>query len=579
MSTDELADTLATGTIRVSQSLAGYELGEELGHGGMGDVILARDPKMGRDVALKRMRLDHPPPEAIERFLREAKIQARLDHPAIVPVHDLGIDEGGMPYFTMKRLTGTTLAALLADHTAPAQPQRLLRTFVDVCQAIDLAHAKKIVHRDLKPANIMLGDYGEVYVIDWGVARVLTDAAEPTGMAEIPSLDGQTQIGQLLGTPGYMSPEQVRGEPVGTPADIYALDSILFELLAGAPLHARGVGALTSTLEGAADPSPARRVPGRAVAPELDAACIAALAEDPAKRPTARALATAIQAYLDGDRDLEGRRALAVEQVALARAALARDDRATAVHTAGRALALDPSSTEASELLTGMLVEPPDPLPAEVAAAVDGEEARMVRERSKRAILPFIGLPLILLPFLPWLDLASWQLLTALIAVGLVLSGISYVNWKVRPVPIGVFMLVQLGFITLFSRLTSAFVITPMLIAGVLLAITSVPWVNDRRWVVLVWALLATTLPLVLESIGVFDATWRMTADGLVTHSTIIRPHAWPDALLYVIGNVAITLTVGLYALNFARDRRAAQRAIHVHAWHLQQLLPRRRVL
>ena len=576
MSNDnELADTLATGTVRVIQHLAGYELGEELGHGGMGDVILARDARIGREVALKRMRIDHPPPDAIERFVREAKIQARLDHPAIVPVHDLGVDEDGLPYFTMKRLTGTTLAAALVDRVAPLQPQRLLRAFVDVCHAIDLAHARRIVHRDLKPANIMLGEYGEVYVLDWGVARVLADADDPSSLSEFPAATGgQTQVGQLLGTPGYMAPEQVRGEPVGTPADIYALGSILFEILAGEPLHARGAGALASTLE-AADPSPAHRVPARALAPELDAACVAALASDLAARPTARALATKIQAYLDGDRDLEQRRVLATEQLALARAALARDDRAAAVHAAGRSLALDPSSTEASELLTGMLVEPPRVLPTEAAAAVDGAELQLTRERSKRAILPFIALPVVLVGSLPWLEIACWPLLVGAIAASLILAAIGYVNWRVRPVPIGVFIVVQLAVITLFAQLCGAFVITPMLTAGVLLAITSVPWVNERRWFVVTWALVVSSLPLVLERVGVLAPTWAMSAGGLVSHSAIIRSSG-SSGVHYVIGSMAAMLGLSFYAFNFARDRRAAQRSILVHAWHLQQLLPRR---
>src|SRR2546430_11277663 len=123
----------------------------------MGEVLAATDRKFERDVALKRMRASDR--DSAERFLREAKIQARLDHPAIVPVHDLGVDAEGRPYFTMKRVSGVTLADRLAK-PGPIQP--LLRALVDVGFAIELAHARGVVHRDLKPANIMLGDYGEV---------------------------------------------------------------------------------------------------------------------------------------------------------------------------------------------------------------------------------------------------------------------------------------------------------------------------------------------------------------------------------------------------------------------------------
>src|SRR3954469_2659561 len=195
----------------------GYQVGALIGRGGMGEVVVAQDQRIGREVAVKRIRAKAPTHDAVDRFLREARIQARLDHPAIVPVYELGTDADGRPYFTMKRLAGVTLSRKLADN-GPVQP--LLRAFVDVCLAIQLAHSRGVVHRDLKPSNIMLGDYGEVYVLDWGVARVLDDPHHSIAVAgDIQSLDGQTRAGAVLGTPGYMAPEQVRGAEVSTPAD------------------------------------------------------------------------------------------------------------------------------------------------------------------------------------------------------------------------------------------------------------------------------------------------------------------------------------------------------------------------
>ena len=341
--TDPLAVETEVGTLfpKVSTAAlpelppAGYTLHAVIGRGGMGEVIAGRDQRIGRDVAIKRMRTARPSGEEVARFLREARIQARLDHPAIVPVHELGYDDDGRPYFTMKRLAGTTMAEVLARPAglaAGAETRRLLRAFVDVCLAIDLAHAREVVHRDLKPANIMLGDYGEVYVLDWGVARVLGEQRD--SFRDIDSLDGHagddgpaaTQAGAVLGTPGYMAPEQARGDRVGTPADVYALGAILFEILAGESLHPRiATHAIASTL-GVAVTGPAARAPAREVPPELDAACTAALAADPARRPTARALGDAVQHYLDGDRDVERRRALARDQLAAARAALDAGD-------------------------------------------------------------------------------------------------------------------------------------------------------------------------------------------------------------------------------------------------------------
>src|SRR5262245_34306447 len=137
---------------------ARYVLGAPLGVGGMGEVILATDNQIGRDVAIKRMRVP-PSSAAVARFVREAKVQGRLDHPAIVPVHDLGNDDEGKPFFVMKRLTGTTLAEIIAKKSLSRQ--KLLRAFADVCLAIEFAHSRGVIHRDLKPANIMLGDFGE----------------------------------------------------------------------------------------------------------------------------------------------------------------------------------------------------------------------------------------------------------------------------------------------------------------------------------------------------------------------------------------------------------------------------------
>ena len=143
-----------------------YRIGERIGRGGMGEVLAARDEHLGREVAIKRMRAEAPTAIQMTRFLHEARIQGRLDHPAIVPVHDVGFDGRGRPYFAMKKLAGTTLSAILKAREAPRR--RLLRAFADVCLAVEFAHVRGVIHRDLKPDNVILGDSGEVYVLDWG---------------------------------------------------------------------------------------------------------------------------------------------------------------------------------------------------------------------------------------------------------------------------------------------------------------------------------------------------------------------------------------------------------------------------
>ena len=317
----------------------------------MGEVVLAHDARIGRNVALKRLRTLTPSSEALARFLREARIQARLEHPAIVPVYDLGRDAEGAPYFTMKRLAGVTLLEKLTavGHTATTESrQALLRAFVDVCLAADYAHSRGVVHRDLKPSNIMLGDFGEVYVLDWGVARVLGTAAVASdidtarapadselAIGDISPLDSETQAGAVLGTPGYMPPEQLTGDEVKPAADVYALGAILFEILASEPLHPRGTGRDGEHARHAERVARASAGPDREIPPELDAICVAALAADPAARPTARQLADRVQRYLDGDRDVERRRALARDELA-ARAGRGRERRSGAPRRCGR---------------------------------------------------------------------------------------------------------------------------------------------------------------------------------------------------------------------------------------------------
>src|SRR5258706_12454121 len=176
---------------------ARYVLGELIGKGGMGEVLGATDSQIGRTVAIKRMKHPEPSVHQMTRFFREAMIQGRLDHPAIVPVYEVGVDGDGRPFFVMKKLAGTTLADKL-DSDAPREP--LLRAFVDVCLAVDLAHSRDVVHRDLKPSNVMLRDYGDVYVLTWGIARILSDREDASN--DDVSSDEETAANTRIGSYG-----------------------------------------------------------------------------------------------------------------------------------------------------------------------------------------------------------------------------------------------------------------------------------------------------------------------------------------------------------------------------------------
>ena len=232
---------------------ARLQLFGEIARGGMGAVLKGRDADLGRDLAVKVLLDVHRDrPELVRRFVEEAQITGQLQHPGIVPVYELGAFADRRPYLAMKLVKGRTLAALLADRKNPADDlPRLLGIFEQVAQTVAYAHARGVIHRDLKPSNIMVGSFGEVQVMDWGLAKVLPrggafdDAS--AGKVEAPetiiataraaSDSDLSQAGSVLGTPSYMAPEQARGEidKVDERVDVFALGSILCELLTGQP--------------------------------------------------------------------------------------------------------------------------------------------------------------------------------------------------------------------------------------------------------------------------------------------------------------------------------------------------------
>jgi serine/threonine-protein kinase len=519
------------------------------------------------------MRGAKPMKEAVERFVREAKIQARLDHPAIVPVYEFGHDAAGLPYFTMKRLAGATLHDALGD-PARAMP-RLLRAFVDVCHATEFAHSRGVVHRDLKPSNVVLGDYGEVYVLDWGVARVLGGREDATSTSrDIMGLDGETEAGAILGTPGYMAPEQIRAAAdVGPPADVYALGSILFEILTGEPLHPRGAGALASTL---VEPthSPTRRQPAGSIAPELDEACVAALAAEPEDRPTASELAHQVQRYLDGDRDVARRRELAAEQLARAvRAAADPARRGEAMRVAGRALALDPESKEAAALVGTLMLEPPKVLPAELAGhlqAIDVEHALGAARTGALAVLVFFAG----VPFLLWSGVTSWPLFALFYTMVAATWLIVWRQSRQRRNSDIVSLVLTGCLVVVLSRLFGLVVFGPSVICAAMIGISTQPGLIDRVGLVLTVGLSALLLPIVLEAVGVFGQTWRVADDKLIISSEVIHLGGVPTFTLLIVANVVVIIVTALVGRSIVASRRDAQRQIEIHSWHLRQLLP-----
>jgi serine/threonine-protein kinase len=243
----------------VSHDPAGrLQLHGEIARGGMGAVLKGRDTDLGRDIAVKVLLETHQgKTELVQRFVEEAQIAGQLQHPGVAPVYELGQFADKRPYFTMKLVKGKTLAALLASRKEPAEDQsKYMGIFAQVCQTLAYAHARGVIHRDLKPANVMVGAFGEVQVMDWGLAKVLAEGGvadeqkaqmhhtvsvirtqRSQGSSAPEGIGSHTVAGSMLGTPAYMAPEQARGEVelIDERADVFGLGGILCEILTGQP--------------------------------------------------------------------------------------------------------------------------------------------------------------------------------------------------------------------------------------------------------------------------------------------------------------------------------------------------------
>ena len=287
----------------VNQDPGRYVLLGELGRGGQSVVHRAHDTHLKREVAFKQLAFAGS--EEV-RFVREARLTAQLEHPSIVSLHELGRLPDGTPFSTQKLVRGETLTLRLGAATALDERLRLLRNFVDVCYAVGYAHRKGIIHRDLKPENIMIGAFGESVVLDWGIARVLSESADaPAAEAtNTTSEEMGTAVGTVLGTPGYMPPEQARGslDELSPRSDVWSLGAILYEVLTGSQaIKAAGtIPKLYETMSGPVTP-PRARVQG--VPPELSAIAERAMAFDPRDRyPDAAALAVEVENWRAGRR-------------------------------------------------------------------------------------------------------------------------------------------------------------------------------------------------------------------------------------------------------------------------------------
>jgi serine/threonine protein kinase len=301
-----------------------YEQLGEHARGGIGRITRARDRQLGRLVAVKQLLRRDAGHEA--RFVREALITARLDHPGIVAVHEAGVWPSGEPYYVMKLVAGRTLHERLGEARDARARLALLPHVLAVADACGYAHGEGVVHRDIKPANVVCGEHGETVVVDWGLAH--------DGKLALPEIIDE----DVLGTPAYMAPELAAGGPIDPRADVYAIGAMIYELLAGAPPYCNAAADLGATA------STPRAILARAIAGppapvagprELRAIVATAMARDPARRyPDARALASALRAFQNAAVSRVPRRPLA--RVAAGMLAVAAVGAAVHLATAAR---------------------------------------------------------------------------------------------------------------------------------------------------------------------------------------------------------------------------------------------------
>ncbi len=584
-----------------------YEQERLLGAGGMGQVWLCRDDVIGRRVALKRLLEELTEnDDSVERFLVEARVQGRLEHPSVVPVYDLDADEEGSSFFTMKRVQGVTLDQVLRrarKNPGGQQPslRRLLTAFSQVCLAVHYAHCNGVMHGDLKPNNIMLGEFGEVYVLDWGLARGLDvmpvpdapGANQRTPSAPLQPINTGDLVAifdsdELLGTPAYMSPEQMKNLPQANEpqAEVFALGAVLFEILTLEQLNqgktvfeilARGVRGL--------DARPSARAPGRQVPAELERICVQATALDPADRHgTARALHEAMEGFLDGERNEQLRRELAADHARSAADAveagtrdnaLPMDRRRQAMRSIGRALALDPDNEQALEAMTTLLTRPPDELPREVDGELQQTFEAQWRWSGWAAGLAYLSLVLYL-PMFSWSGIRNVPAIAIFFGLALVSAAGSFTVGMIQRPRLWMVLATMCTSTLCFASTMTLFgplFVTPGLIAS-----------NTAAYVMLLrgWSRVAAVFvgcvcmggAILLEAMGLPWSSYVFTDAGMTLRPGAISLPLVPTLTLLAITSLTTILTSALSVSRMRDALTEAERRVHLYAWQIRQLVP-----
>ena len=565
-----------------------YERGRVLGKGGMGTVFLVRDHTVGRDVALKQLHEEETDAETLARFEREARVQGQLEHPAIVPVYDVGTSADGKKYFTMKRVRGKSLAEVLAERRDGEAKEwslrKLLSAFSQLCAAVHYAHERGVVHRDIKPTNVMLGAYGEVYLLDWGVAKTPDDPGimRRTSDVEIDAKVGiVTGVGSVMGTLTTMAPEQAAGGEVDARSDVYALGAVLFEILTGLHLHPirEDVDAMLDEVAKGVETRASVRAPHVEVPPELEELCYQATRFHPRDRlPSAKALRDAIEAYLDGDRDVELRREAARKHAELASEAAretlagAEKSREIALGEVGKALAFDPENRAALATLVKLLTTPPQEIPPEVQREFAVDLQRNLKNAGIAAVIVY--------GYINAHAFVTWQLgvkdsyvfvMTHLLWPFALAFGVITIFKKSYP-PLLTACFFGVVTSALLTWLYGPYLLVPILIVGHAALFSLIrPW--KARLFVIGTSCLAWTVSVFGQRWGIFPETVRFIDGGMTIHSTVLAmPEAKTTTLLYSAGlGCIIGPAVVIGALRSAYHR--AESTTRLQAWQLRRLV------
>ena len=575
-----------------------YEKASVLGEGGMGQVWLVKDARIGRRVAMKQIRSQGQSGTLglRDRFLREARVQGQLEHPAIVPVYDVGIGGDGEMFFTMKRVVGTTIADVIAAQRAGDAAmlerfslRRLLTAFSQVCLAVDFAHERGVVHRDLKPDNLMLGDHGEVYVLDWGVARVQRDDLDAEAHAEDRRAVADMQSGPmavhqtgLVGTPGYIAPELLRGEKVGPSVDVFALGAILFELIAREPLlgHGSSMERMDRALQTVDVASLIAKL-DREVPPELVSLCVHATAIAPTDRiASARALQQAVEDYLDGERDQTLRLQLAERHLAESRAAMQLsggdvEAHKRALRETGRALALVPDHPEARSIILSLFASTPTVVPPEVDDSIEVERAAQARTTAKGGAIGMAS-TLLFVPVLVLFGIRSWlgiAVFSFMCAAAAAISALAASRERRSDSLLYLVVVFNNLVFSLASGLYGPMVMVPAMV--ITNTISFALHLDGRtRALAIASGCLAILAPVALPLVGVVPSAYLPSGEGLLLRPLWVELPPRATLVFLTIGTL-IAVVNGARAVSEVRDAlTSAERKLQLQRWQLQQLLP-----